>query len=66
MPSFPSISAGIAYRIPIADENLPFAICAGLQFTFLLHLVVELNVLFIVDFPMPEVVIVVGCHIYLL
>jgi hypothetical protein len=27
--------------------------------------VVELNVLFIVDFPMPEVVIVVGCHIYL-
>ncbi len=63
MPSFPPIGAGIAYRIPIADENFPFAICAGLQFTFLLHLVVELNVLFIVDLPMPEVVVVVGCHI---
>ena len=59
------IRAGVAYRIAIAYEDLPLAVGASLPLAFLLHLMIELNVLFIVDLPMPEVVVVVGCHIYL-
>ena len=59
------IRARVAYRIAIAYKDPLLAVGASLPLAFLLHLMIELNVLFIVDFVVTEVVVVVGCHIYL-
>ncbi len=65
MPPLLRICAIVADCVAVADEDPALAMLAGLPLTFLLHLVVELNVLLIVDFVVAEVVVVVGCHIYL-
>ena len=52
------IRARVAYRIAIAYEDLPLAVGASLPLAFLLHLMIELNVLLIVDFVVTEVVVV--------
>ena len=61
--SFLRISAGIADRVPIADENFLLALSASLPLAFPLHSVVELYVLLVLDFVVTKVVVVVGCHI---
>ncbi len=59
MPPLLRVRAIVADCIAIADENPALAMLAGLPLTLFLHLVVELNVLFVIDFPSPEVVVVV-------
>lgn len=62
MSSLHCISTGIAEIVSPTEHEFPTTLPTDCRLGFSLDLMVEFNVIFVLDFPMTKIVVVVCCH----